>query len=224
MTVVNLSEFIPFVTTHRYRTFHSLGIVLVTMGWNNKQQGFYMTIQHDDKENWEMIWSHLTQRNPYPKSLASFLEVLKQFDICLPHDMAEQVKKSRKGSRRAPMWHVDAPYSPPHIMSHHYFSTAHSGQITHVHMGWNHSLEGFFLVIEKEDQSGEAFWSNWRHPNKACHYPQSLDLFLDVLDKFQISIPQEMVQEIISDKGHDKNKLVFHQMSSGKYNRCLVWE
>lgn len=36
-------------------------------------------------------------------------------------------------------------------MSQHHFHTIHNGQETHILMGWDRPMQGFFLVIEKED-------------------------------------------------------------------------
>ncbi len=224
MTKSTLSENSHFVTTHRYRTSHKLGILLVTLGWNNTNRGFFLTIHKDEEEEGGLLWSHQNQQKPYPKSLGSFLEVLEGFEIMVPQDMITQVKKDRKGIRSKITWHLDAPYSPQHTMTHHYFHTAHEGVLTHVHMGWNNSLEGFYLIIEKDGYAKGPFWSNLDRQDKQFHYPQTLDLFVIVLEKLRITLPPEMIEEVLSDKGRNKNKLVFHHVGSGEYTRCLVWE
>lgn len=44
-------------------------------------------------------------------------------------------------------------------MSQHYFYTQHNGMKTVVLMGWDRPLQGFFLVVQKEDDKEDApFW------------------------------------------------------------------
>lgn len=45
-------------------------------------------------------------------------------------------------------------------MSQHHFYTTHEGVGAHVYMGWDKPLQGFFLVIEKDNDEDEPFWSN----------------------------------------------------------------
>jgi hypothetical protein len=50
-----------------------LGVLLVTLGWNNTKQGFFLTIHKDEEEDGGLLWSHQNQQKPYPKSLGAFL-------------------------------------------------------------------------------------------------------------------------------------------------------
>jgi hypothetical protein len=93
-------------------------------------------------------------------------------------------------------------------MSQHYFETLHQGEMTEVLMGWDQPCQGFFLVISKQSDEEEPFYSNLYERNP---HPQDLDYFLGVLKRFDITIPQTMINALREDKRSNAgNKHVSH--------------
>ncbi len=83
-------------------------------------------------------------------------------------------------------------------MSQHYFETMHEGEPTQVMMGWDRPFQGFFMVINKESDGDEPFWSNLIHAD--VPYPQKIEPFLAVLDSLDIKIPREIIEKTVADK------------------------
>ncbi len=104
-------------------------------------------------------------------------------------------------------------------MSQHIYFTSHNNELTSVLMGWDKPLQGFFMVIDKPDLGlDEPFWSNLidHIPN----YPKTLDSFLKVLSKFKISVPKQMIEEVLADGEQNfGNKEVLHSFFDGIYKR-----
>lgn len=86
------------------------------------------------------------------------------------------------------------------VMSQHHFYTQYNGEKTHVLMGWDYTLQGFFLVIKKESDEDVPFWSNLNAEDKEEALPKNLKSFLDILKKLDIEILVEMLEEINQDK------------------------
>lgn len=94
------------------------------------------------------------------------------------------------------------------VMSQHYFETIHQSENTEILMGWDQPCQGFFLVISKPSDIDEPFYSNLYEETP---HPKSLDYFLAVLDHFNITIPQTMMNELLNDKENNVgNKVVHH--------------
>ena len=93
-------------------------------------------------------------------------------------------------------------------------------------MGWDRPLQGFFMVIHKEnDPEDEPFWSNLNHDPS---HPQTLQPFIDVLGALEIHLPTEMIAEIHHDACINQgNKQVIHVLTPKGYHRIedspVVW-
>lgn len=195
MTTTTLSENNPFVTKHRYRC----GQIVITMGWDNSHQGYFLVIRKDE-DPWDPFWSSMEERHAFPKTIKPFLRILKALDLSIPEDMVHELERDPFSRHSKITWHLDGLYTSNHMATHHHFYTLHQGTLTHIHMGWNISLEGFFMSIKKEGAHEEPFWSNLGQRSRRYHYPQSLDLFLEVLDEFEITVPEKMLCKVRQDK------------------------
>ena len=83
-------------------------------------------------------------------------------------------------------------------------------------MGWDRSLQGFFMVINKADRD-EPFWLNL---NYEPSHPDTLQPFFDVLKKLNIQPPAEMIEEINQDaRANQGNKQVIHILKENGYDR-----
>ena len=102
-------------------------------------------------------------------------------------------------------------------MSQHHFYTTHRTQKIHVLMGWDRPLQGYFMVIEKENDQDEPYWSNLSQ--KESH-PQTLMPFIAVLEQLNIKVPQRMIIEIMEDGANNaENKEVIHVFNDSGYMR-----
>lgn len=102
-------------------------------------------------------------------------------------------------------------------MSQHHYFVMHSGEMTHVLMGWDKPLQYFFMVIEKESDLEEPFWSNL---NCDSPFQKNLIYYRQVLDELQIVIPGEMLEEIERDAmSNIGNKEVTHRFLNGVHYR-----
>lgn len=63
--------------------------------------------------------------------------------------------------------------------------------------GWDKPLQGFFLVIEEND---ELQYSNL---NEYESHPKSFDAFLIVLARFGIDMSDELLHQLNQDKAND---------------------
>jgi hypothetical protein len=79
-------------------------------------------------------------------------------------------------------------------MSQHHFSLIHEGVETHVLMGWDKPTQGYFLVIEKDSDDDEPFWSNLNRCTDP--HPKTLDPFIKVLKELNIEVPQNMITAV----------------------------
>lgn len=103
-------------------------------------------------------------------------------------------------------------------MSQHHFYTQHDSVITHVLMGWDRPLQGFFMVIEKEKDLDHPFWSNLSETDHP--HPRTLNPFLEVLDQLSIAIPTPMIEALLEDqRSNTGNKQVIHRLTSQGYVR-----
>ena len=82
-------------------------------------------------------------------------------------------------------------------------------------MGWDRPLQGFFMVIEKESKD-EPLWSNLDQDES---HPKTLEPFMQVLNQYGISLPEEMLNSVKQD-GEDNigNKSVIHCLNSLGYS------
>ncbi len=106
-------------------------------------------------------------------------------------------------------------------MSQYHYFIKHNNEITHVQMGWDRPLQGFFLVIEKESDLDEPFWSNL---NQKVSHPKILDPFIKVLKELKIEVPSQMLDELLLDKVNNMgNKVIVYGMTiNGGYTRNKV--
>ena len=104
-------------------------------------------------------------------------------------------------------------------MSQHCFYTAHEKEEIQIVMGWDRPLQGYFMVIQKDFDGDIPFWSNLDHEPS---HPNNLDAFLSVLDKLNIKIPLQMIDEILEDgKNNMGNKVILHSIEDGIYTRKI---
>ncbi|AUR52060.1 hypothetical protein [Aquella oligotrophica] len=102
-------------------------------------------------------------------------------------------------------------------MSQHHFYTTHQSQKTHVLMGWDRPLQGYFMVIEKGEMQDEPYWSNLSQEES---HPKTLLPFIVVLEQLNIKIPQRMIIEIMEDGANNAgNKEVIHVLNDFGYMR-----
>ncbi|MBY0379413.1 MAG: hypothetical protein K2P99_03315 [Burkholderiales bacterium] len=102
-------------------------------------------------------------------------------------------------------------------MSQHHFFTLHNNKKTHVLIGWDRPLQGFFLVIEKDGDQDEPFWSNL---NLQESHPKSLQPFILVLSKLGFTIPDILIEEVMQDGCRNiGNKVVVHSNKHENYLR-----
>ncbi|CAK2159495.1 hypothetical protein [Vibrio crassostreae] len=78
----------------------------------------------------------------------------------------------------------------------------------HVLCGWDRPLQGFFLVIEKSD---ELQYSNLFEDDP---HPKSFDVFLIVLARFGIPVPEQILTALDEDKAANAGNL-YHRWQEG---------
>lgn len=103
-------------------------------------------------------------------------------------------------------------------MSQHVFATVHQGERTEVTLGWDASLQGFFMVIEKPSDIDAPFWCNLI--DAEVTHPKTLEPFLKVLEELGIILPLEMIEEVKCDGVENVgNKQIMHSIEKGIYSR-----
>lgn len=114
-------------------------------------------------------------------------------------------------------------------MSQHKFITMHNGSEIVVTMGWDRPLQGFFMFImevdskpliagETENEDEPVYLFNCLDQHDA--HPREISGYLFELIDREIVIPQEMLNELLSDSTHNVgNKIVEHRYVNGKYVR-----
>lgn len=111
-------------------------------------------------------------------------------------------------------------------MSRHYFKTEYSGKPVEVLMGFDRPLNGFFMVIDYQEEpedddecDGYLFSNMWQEDP----HPHMLKPYLEKLTELNISVPPAMIAEIESD-GRQKmgNKDVLHSMVDDTYSRTQL--
>jgi hypothetical protein len=87
-------------------------------------------------------------------------------------------------------------------MSQHVFETfLHAMPLTIV-MGWDRPLQGFFLMVSKDDEEEEKYlYSNLEDPNldRNNGMAHSLEYLEDKLAALGLSVPTEMLSELRKD-------------------------
>jgi hypothetical protein len=100
-------------------------------------------------------------------------------------------------------------------MSQHHFYTEHNGEKTHVLMGWDRPLQGYFLVVSKESDIDTPYWSNLECED--CH-PKTLSPFMTKL--VELKVPEEMLNEVKMDASQNMaNKQVIHRITKEGYEQ-----
>jgi len=90
----------------------------------------------------------------------------------------------------------------------------HQDFITEVIIGWCHSVQSYFMVIEKpEIYIDHPFWIGLTNIN---HF----SVFLAALKELGIQLPPQMIQEVIADKFYPApEKKVYHSKQDNQYIR-----
>ncbi len=102
-------------------------------------------------------------------------------------------------------------------MSQHSYSLKHNGEETNIMMGWDKPLQYFFMIIEKESDIDEPFWSNL---NQLEPYQKNLNFYLKILNELNIKLPPQMIEEVMEDQINNiGNKTVGHVIENGVYYR-----
>jgi len=92
-------------------------------------------------------------------------------------------------------------------MSQHIFSTTtQDGIEVTVQAGWDKPLDGYYLVVERDDGLGGSeeegdegyLFTNLSLPPAETH-PKSFNPFIEVLLRLGVQIPNEMLSEILRD-------------------------
>ncbi len=111
-------------------------------------------------------------------------------------------------------------------MSQHRFNTEIAGRPVSVLTGYDRPLGHFFLVIERLDKAPEEedapLCSNL---DAATPFPTTYDPYVSALKSFGITLPAEMIAEILQDKvDRVGNKVVIHALEAGHYVRKVMYE
>lgn len=80
-------------------------------------------------------------------------------------------------------------------MTQHYYPTEHQGKPATILMGWDRPLQGFFMVIQADDNKGDEYiYSNLEDPAliEFGGLPPCLDHFLAQLQALGLSVPDVM--------------------------------
>jgi len=106
-------------------------------------------------------------------------------------------------------------------VSKHLFYTIYRKHPAYVLLGWDKSLQGYFMVVDylNHPRSSPLF----NHADLTEPYPNSIDYFLRVLEKeLAFPVPDEMIIEIIQDakaKEDTNTKEVIHAVIDGCHQR-----
>src|SRR5581483_5231448 len=92
-----------------------------------------------------------------------------------------------------------------------------------VYMGWDRPLQGFFMFIERPacgDDDCRYLYSNLDEEEP---HPKTIGRYLDVLRCLEISIPDEMIDEVLRDgRENFGNKTIEHRIIDGRYRKFSV--
>lgn len=113
-------------------------------------------------------------------------------------------------------------------MSQHRFTTMHDNDEIEVTLGWDRPLQGFFMTIvkkpkdsKKDAEHNPAYLFNCL--DQAQSHPREISGFLFELVHRGIVIPQEMLNEVLSDNTNNVgNKIVEHRYVNGEYVRDQI--
>ena len=98
-------------------------------------------------------------------------------------------------------------------MSQHIHETVYNSRPINILTGWDRPLQGHFLVVEFTDQPDEYLYDNLSDPDLAwcMGLPPTMDHFIEKLASLNISLPSEMLANVLVDKfGSAGNKVVFY--------------
>ena len=110
-------------------------------------------------------------------------------------------------------------------MSQHKFTTMHDNDEIVVTLGWDRPLQGFFMTIVKKpnpgktiDEHNPVYLFNCLDQDES--HPREISGFLFELAHRGIVIPQQMLNELLSDNTDNiGNKIVDHRYVNGEYVR-----
>lgn len=110
-------------------------------------------------------------------------------------------------------------------MSKHMFRTTHENEPIIVFLGWDRPLQGYFMFIERPNRDDEEEKYLYSNLDETESHPKTLDVFLTVLDCFRISLPQQMIDEVVIDGCENcGNKTVEHKVIGGHYQRKSLYQ
>ena len=86
------------MSKHCYDTVLGDENISITIGWDNLVKGFFMVIERSSDED-EPFWSNLINHQPpFPKTLDSFLRVIKNINIDIPQQMIDELLEDQKNN------------------------------------------------------------------------------------------------------------------------------
>lgn len=86
-------------------------------------------------------------------------------------------------------------------MSQHVFETVCGEESVLVMMGWDRPLHGFFLEVSSLDSEDDELYSHMLDPDLvSCNgMSENIEYFVEKLRFMEISVPDLMIQEVLSD-------------------------
>lgn len=101
-------------------------------------------------------------------------------------------------------------------MSHHSCRAVHHGHPITVLMGWDRPLQGFFMVIERDDTE-QYLYSNLDDEALAAHggLPPTISPFIDKLAALGLAVPPLMLREVAQDRINNIGNRVVYYDDSG---------
>lgn len=110
-------------------------------------------------------------------------------------------------------------------MSRHIFETYYKDEEVKIVAGWDRSLQGFFMTIERLSASGNDDDDNYIYSNLNEENSHTFTPFVRVLVDLGINIPKQMIDEIVQDGiVNAGNKGVVHYyLKDGVYGRRQLY-
>lgn len=101
-------------------------------------------------------------------------------------------------------------------MTKHLYLCSYNNRLAYVLLGWDNNRKGFYMIFDYQNGCEEtAIYSNLFSKDP---YPKTLDKYISYLKEKDISLPQEMVNEVIRDAfKRVEDKEVTHVVNNGSY-------
>lgn len=103
-------------------------------------------------------------------------------------------------------------------MTKHLYLCFYNNRPAYVLLGWDNNRRGYYMILDYQNGSEEsAIFSNLFSKES---YPKTLDKYLNYLQAIQISLPKQMIDDVLRDAfSRSEDSEVTHRDHDGSYCR-----